>query len=116
MMGKHQYRQAFYLAPTLAAGLTRWQAGNANYQIGNVTTAGNMAIAGQKAYLDGSLQATITTDWDNIAQTGSVLIGAYTYVSRPSNWFQGDIIAAALWSTALSDAQVATVSAAMAAL
>lgn len=116
LMGKYQYRQAFYLAPTLTSSLTRWQSGGSSYNISNITTGGNMALAGQKAYLNGNLQATITTDWDNIAQVGSVLIGAYTYISTPSNWFQGDIIAAALWSTALSDAQVAAVSAAMAAL
>ena len=116
LMGKYQYRQAFYLAPTLTSSLTRWQSGGSSYNISNITTGGNMALAGQKAYLNGNLQATITTDWGNTAQAGSVLIGAFNIISTPSNWFQGDIIAAALWSTALSDAQVAAVSAAMAAL
>ena len=79
-------------------------------------SSGNMAIAGAAAYLNGiaeagSMSGTITT-------TYALMIGCMSEsgVPRPGAFFYGEIQALSIYSDILTAGEVATVSAAMAAL
>ena len=105
----------FYLIPRRGAPYDNRIYGNgSNAAFGTRLTAGVMAIAGSSAYLDGSLEGTITTGWNGSAL--HILIGALNYMGSPNQFFVGNILALAIYNTTLTAPQVVAVSVAMAAL
>jgi hypothetical protein len=91
-------------------GLHAYRNGTSERSLGSSQTAGVMAVAGAKGYLNG------TSEVANLDGTGS---HATIYIGQtgPNNsyWF-GDILAVAFYNTTLSAAQVAAVTTAMQAL
>lgn len=81
--------------------------------VGTSTAAGTMAIAGSKAYFNGAEEGTITV---TVGNAGVLTIAALNNAGTPLPRYTGNIAALAIYNTALSAAQVAAVSAAMAAL
>lgn len=79
------------------------------------TTAGVFVIAGRDCYYNGSLVVTLGTALGEPG-TDSIAIGAKLTWGSPEQWMAGDIHAFAIWDGTLSSGEVATVSAAMAAL
>ena len=79
-------------------------------------TAGTMAIAGANCYLNGTADGTIPSSaaW---AANRLMMIGALgQFNNTPGSFFSGDVVAFALKNATLTAGEVATVSAAMAAL
>jgi len=82
--------------------------------VNGAITTGVMAMADAECYLDGVSSGTITQAWSGGAATIPIYIGALNFSSR--FYFRGSIQAIVIYNTVLSAAQVAAISAAMAAL
>lgn len=82
----------------------------------NSGTSGNLGIAGNKAYLNGTYKGDIPAAGSG-AHSGNMAIGARrTAVAARDAYFPGIVAAFALYSDTLTAGEVATLSAAMAAL
>lgn len=92
----------------------RWASGSSTVLMGGALTSGVVALCGSQAYLDGAPDATISRTWAN--PTIDIAIGAERTVAGAQAWYSGNIVAVAIYNTILSAAQVALISAAMAAL
>ncbi len=102
----------FYLRPNRLGART--YANGAGYSVSGAQTSGVMAMAGKNAYLNGATDGTIPAGGSNTAAIG---IGVLDLTSFPVRFFYtGSIQAFAVYSDTLSGAEVAGVSAAMAAL
>ena len=107
--------QRFYVRPR-SGGVSRiYGYGDTGQVIAGAPAAGNMAIAGPQGYLNGVADGGAPGAW--VATVLSIAIGAENGIGLPiGNWFQGDVIAAAVYNSTLTAPQVAAVAAAMAAL
>ena len=95
---------------------TRYYRNGGNFSTSGVIESGVMAVAGQSAYLNGSLDGALSG-----AQSGTpiqIWIGGYNpdAATTTGACFTGNIQAVAIYSSTLDASQVAAVSAAMAAL
>lgn len=95
---------------------TRYYRNGGNFSASGAITSGVMAVAGQYAYLNGSLDGALSG-----AQSGTpieIWIGGYNPDAATTSGacFTGKIQAVAIYNTTLSAAQVLAVSTAMAAL
>jgi len=77
---------------------------------------GNLAIAGGAGFRDGVREASSIADWGGKSNTLSVYLGAKNRDGAPFAKLYAYVIAFVVYSAVLSDAQVAAVAAAMAAL
>lgn len=88
--------------------------GGSTVFVAPLLSAGVLAIAGNTGYRDGESECTLS-DY-GADQAYSVYIGAENYINSAIRYGNGNILALALYSDTLTSTEVATVSAAMAAL
>lgn len=109
---------AFNVAGGKAFYVDLYYVGNAIYYDGThflsgTITAGNLGVAGTAAYKNGVNQSITLS---NLNPTVAAYIGALNNDGALYGYFAGDVIALAVYSANLTDAQMAAVAAAMAAL
>lgn len=103
----------FGLYPSSTAGTINGYAnGNVRLVENPALAAGVMAIAGLKAYLNGAEVGTISSV-AGLATVLSIYLGARNSSGSASSFWNGNIQAVAIYSSTLTAAQVAAVSAAM---
>ena len=96
---------------TMAAALVFFALGVASPAL----AVGVLAVAGQQGYRNGVAEGTPCDAWDTVSDK-PIYILCRNNNGTPGSIFTGTIAAVAIYSSALSAAQVAAVSAAMAAL
>ncbi len=107
----------FAITPRDTASFAAWW--NGRYPGGNMNSSpsmisGVLAFAAGNVYRDGSPDATPLTN--AYAPTSALYLGALNASGSASNFGNGNIQALAIYSDTLTDGEIATVSAAMAAL
>jgi len=111
--------QRFYVFPA-KVGLQHRYGNTDHLSLGVQIANGNMIVAGRNGYLNGVLEAGIMPAVVGAVSTVSLSIGAMhdAAVAPPgmTHFFQGDVIAVSVYTATLTAPEVATVSAAMAAL
>lgn len=103
LSGKRLWRRHY------TSGVAAWESGG-RLDYSAVLTAGTLAVAGQRAFLDGSFAGTINT--------GSVSGGLFVGQSKAEGGYSAgaQIHAFSVYATTLADSSVAAVTAAMGAL
>jgi len=104
----------FYLRPRSSFASGRIYGQGSFVAITGYLTAGNMAVADQQGYLDGVADGGAIGAWSGTARP--IIVGGLMFDATPISWFQGNVVAVAIYSSTLTAPQVAAVAAAMAAL
>lgn len=89
--------------------------GGGNYDQATVYTAGVLAVTPAAAYADGAYLGDVTGNWTGTT-TYTITIGGHRINSTVAEFWGGNIQAVAIYSDTLTAGEIATVSAAMAAL
>lgn len=117
VVGQYQNEHAFLIYPYLGGASVRYWNGVGLAAVAPAVTAGVLGVSGQKGYRNGSLDTSALTAHGTIGSINDrVRIGGYFSNADGGGFTAVKVQAFALWNTLLSDAQVAALSAAMAAL